>query len=97
MVTNKDRKHDGYITPRLTVSRKELEKYDMFIDIFYDDWRNYRDGFRDRFRDFKTIKRICCRKSKRFNGELFEKRIRMNLKQEKLLKRRKSRRLRVRC
>lgn len=95
MVTKKERRHNGYVTPRLTVSPKELIKYNLFIDTFYDDWEDYRDGFRDWFRDFKTIKKIRLRKSKRFDYKLFEKRIRMNLKQKKLLRRRKLRKLRL--
>ncbi|MFH0869891.1 MAG: hypothetical protein V1866_02440 [archaeon] len=93
MVTNKDRRHDGYVTPRSTVSKEELVKYNIFIDAFYDDWENYRDGFRNRFKDFKTIKQVRYGKSKRFSSELFAKRIRMNLKQKKLLKRRMLRKL----
>ncbi len=95
MVTKKDRGHNGHITPRLTISRMELVKYNLFIDTFYDDWENYRDGFRDWFRDFKTIKKVQYRKSKSFSDELFQKRIRMNLKQKKLLKRRMLRKSRI--
>jgi hypothetical protein len=95
MVSKKDRRHNGYVTPSLTISSAELVRYDLFVDTFYDDWEDYRNSYRDWFRDFKTIKKIQYRKSKSFNNELFEKRIRMNLKQKKLLKRRKFRGTRV--
>jgi hypothetical protein len=95
MATRKDRRHNGYVTPRLTVSPKELIRNNLFVNTFYDDWEDYRDSFRDWHRDFKTIKKIQYRKSKSFSNELFEKRIKMNLKQKRLLKRRKSRKLHV--
>ena len=88
MVTKKDRRHTGYVTPQATVSKKDLEKFDLFISPFYDDWEDYRDGFRDWFRDFKLIKRIHGNLRCRVYPELVEKRLRMNLKQKMLLKRR---------
>jgi len=88
MVTRKDRRHSGYVTPQATISKKDLIENDLFIDDFYDDWEDYRDGLRDWFRDFKKIKRV---KDKHWN-HLFDKRIRMNMKQQKLLRRRKARR-----
>ncbi len=91
MVTKKDRRHSGYVSPPATVSKRELIENDLFIDDFYDDWRDYRDGFRDWFRDFKKIKNIKGRKW----GHSVEKRIRMNKKQKKLLRRRKAMRFKV--
>jgi hypothetical protein len=91
MTTRKDRRHNGYVTPRLTVSPEELIRNNLFVNTFYDDWEDYRDSFRDWFRDFKTIKEIRAKRGKYFCEELLEKRIRMNLKQKKLLKRRKFR------
>lgn len=89
MVTQKDRRKNGYSTPLATVSKKGLIENDLFINPVYDDWDDYRDGFRDWFRDFKKIKKIgCCRKH---YGEIYDKRIRMNKKQKRLLKIRKAR------
>lgn len=88
MVTRKDRRSSGYVTPYPTVSKKNIIKYDFFLNPFYDEWCDYRDGLRDWFKDFKKIKKIHRRKC--FNEELVEKRIRMNLKQKNLLKRRKA-------
>ncbi len=85
MVTKKDRRHSGYVSPQATISQKELIENDLFIDEFYDDWENYRDGFRDWFGDFKKIKNIKGNKW----SSCIEKRIQMNKKQEKLLLRRK--------
>ncbi|MAE12984.1 hypothetical protein CMO92_00325, partial [Candidatus Woesearchaeota archaeon] len=79
------------MSPRQTIPKKELIKNDLFIDSFYDDWEDCRDGFRDWFSDFKTIKKIK-RGINFFNDELYQKRIRMNTKQKMLLTRRKVRR-----
>ena len=89
MVTQKDRRKSGYSTPWATISKKSLIKNDLFIDSFYDEWNNYRDGFRNWFRDFKKIKKIDGGYRK-FNEQLYEKRIRMNFKQKKFLKRREA-------
>lgn len=91
MVTQKDRRKSGYYTPWTAISKKSLIENDLFIDSFYDEWSNYRDGFRNCFRDFKKIKKLDISYIK-FNDELYDKRIRMNRKQKKLLKRRKARR-----
>ena len=87
MATKKDRRHSGYVAPKATVSNNDLIENDLFLNDFYDDWEDYRDGFRDWFKDFKKIKKPRRRIS---NKSLYEKRIRMNLKQKKLLKRRKT-------
>lgn len=95
MVTKKDRRHSGYITPRAMISKKDMIKHDLFIDMLYDDWLNYRDSFRDWYRDFKTIKRIN-QSVLFFNEEMYKKRERMNLKQRRLLIIRNIRRFRKR-
>ena len=83
----------GYVTPCLTVSRKDLIKYDLFVHPFYDDWQDYRDSFRDWFSDFKKIKKV--NKSVSFYSDvLYKKRLKMNTKQKKLVKRRKWRKWR---
>jgi hypothetical protein len=91
MVTQKDRRKNGYSTPLATISKKDLIENDLFINSLYDDWDDYRDGFRDWFRDFKKIKKID-NGYREFNDQLYDKRIRMNRKQKCLLKRRKFRR-----
>ncbi len=89
MVAKKDRRHSGYVTPQAVARFQDIIKYDLFIDPFYDDWQDHRDGFRDWFRDFKQIKMI--HPGKGGNSEFVTKRIAMNLKQKRLLKRRKAR------
>lgn len=86
MVTRKDRRHSGYVTPRANISKQDLINNDLFINYFYDDWSDYRDGFRDWFRDFKKIKNV---KDKKWS-DLFTKRVRMNKKQKLLLQRQKA-------
>src|SRR3989338_9071727 len=87
MVTKKDRRHNGYVSPRATISFKDIIKYDLFINDFYDDWEDYRDGFRDWFGDFKKIKKL--RRLNGANEDLIRKRISMNNKQKRLSIRRK--------
>lgn len=91
MVTGRDRKHSGYVTPRATMHKKDLIDNGLFLNPQYDDWLDYRDGFRDWFRDFKKIRII---KDKQWSTML-EKRIRMNQKQDKLLRRRRARKHRT--
>ncbi|MBI2657138.1 hypothetical protein HYX08_00415 [Candidatus Woesearchaeota archaeon] len=86
MVTQKDRRKNGYATPLATVSGKALVENDLFINPIYDDWDDYRDGFRD----FKKIKNIDC-SYRKYYDELYDKRMRMNKKQKKLLRIRKAR------
>lgn len=90
MISKKDRRKSGYVTPNLTVSQKDLVKYNLFVNPFYSDWDDHRDGFRDWYGDYKLIKNIPF-KSWRF--ELWEKRKHMNKKQKKLLKIRKARKI----
>lgn len=93
MVTQKDRRKSGYYTPWAAISKKSLIENDLFIDSFYDDWDNYRDGFRDWFRDFKKIKKVDIG-YRNFNDKLYDKRLRMNMKQKRLLQIRKARKSR---
>ncbi|MBI4148953.1 hypothetical protein HY491_00755 [Candidatus Woesearchaeota archaeon] len=84
------KRKSGYTTPDLTIPRKELIKFDLFVNPFYDEWNNYRDGFRDFIGDFKKIKNIHGNRGRYICKEVLEKRMRMNLKQKKLLKRRQA-------
>ena len=95
MVSKKDRRGSGYTTPTATISKKELLKNDLFIEPFYDEWNNYRDGRRDWYRDFKLIKGSCQERD--CYDEQDNKRIKMNQKQKKLLQRRKVRAVRFRA
>ena len=94
MVTKKDRRHSGYVTPRATISCKALIKYDLFINDFYDDWTDYRDGFRNWFKDFKLIKKIKFGEFS-YNHDVVAKRLQMNKKQKILLRRRKLRKNKI--
>ena len=90
MVTQKDRRKSGYFTPWATISKKNIFENDLFIDTFYDEWNNYRDGFRDWFGDFKKIKKIDP-SYRKFNELMYDKRMHMNMKQKRLLQIRKAR------
>jgi hypothetical protein len=87
-MNKKDRRHSGYVSPTSTISKNELLQYDLFIDDFYDDWEDSRDGYRDWYKDFKLIKKIFL---KPYRKDMMEKRLIMNKKQIRLLKRREIR------
>lgn len=87
------KRKSGYVTPDLTVCKKDLVEYDLFINEFYDDWSDYRDGFRDFINDFKKIKEVNKSRNKYLGEEVIQKRINMNLKQKKLLKRRQAKKV----
>lgn len=88
------KRKSGYVTPNLTISKKDLIKNNLFINPFYDDWIDWRDGFRDWYKDFKKIKKVENKKVSFYSDELYEKRIKMNNKQRKLVIRRKKQKLR---
>ncbi len=89
MVTEKDRRKNGYVTPQSTLPNKLLIKYHLFIEEFYDDWEDYRDSFRDWFRDFKKIKRIHFKRGRHIDCQMVRKRMQMNDKQKRLALRRR--------
>ena len=83
-MNKKKRRHSGRYTPNSTLSRKELDSNSLSVNEEYDEWTNYRDGFRDCYRDFKLIKKTPTR----YNTSYEQKRIKRNKKQRKLVKRR---------
>ena len=84
------KRKSGYVTPDLAIPKKDLVEYNLCVNSFYDDWADYRDGLRDWYSDFKKIKRINPGVTW-FREELYEKRLKMNAKQKKLLRRRAAR------
>lgn len=91
-MNKKDRKHSGRYTPKATISKKEIIENNIEIQIEYDDWNNYRDSFRDKYKDNKQIKAEEV-KYRKYINENDIKRIKYNNKQKLLLKRRKARRV----
>jgi hypothetical protein len=72
MITKKDRKNSGKYTPELIKPRdmkfKEIIDEALEPNEEYDDWLNYRDGFRDkkgRSRKEKEIKKFPYKKGGR--------------------------------
>ena len=67
MVSSKDRKHSGRITSELTIPKKiALEENLEVNNIYYDEWNNYRDGFR------RPIDNTKIRSENIFNAERLE-------------------------
>lgn len=92
MARKRWKRKSGYFAPQPTISFKEIFREEFFINPIYDDWIDYRDGMRDWYDDFKLIKRIHRNKNI-YHPELVDKRIQMNLKQKKLVQRRKARKI----
>ena len=59
MVTKKDRRHDGWIYPNSTLRCPRQYIIDNCLEPtpYWDDWKEYRDGFRDNIKDWKKIKK----------------------------------------
>ena len=55
--TTKTRRHDGRVYPRLLYPQRLLEENGIFVNCEWNDWIEYRDGFRDRSRRWKHP---CC-------------------------------------
>lgn len=90
MVRKRWKRKSGYLTPQPTISLKEIVQEGFFINPTYDDWVDYRDGFRDWYRDFKTIKDVGMGYKHSYSDRV-QKRIQMNRKQKRLMQRRKAR------
>ena len=91
MVSKKDKRRSGWVTPSPVLSKRDFIQYDLFLERYYDDWEDWRDGMRDWCSDFKLIKDL-----KRLRRRGFSKRFEMNYKQKKklLIRRRKKQHLR---
>ncbi len=92
MARKRWKRKSGYFTPQPTISFKEIIREGFFINPVYGDWVDYRDGARDWYRDFKTIKKIGSKNEHRYDESVW-KRIKMNLKQKRLILRRKARKM----
>lgn len=91
MVTSqKIRRHDGRVTPRLVkgVPMKELIEQGIEPQVYWDDWKDYRDGQRGS-NDRKLLRNPYMRAAKYFNVRYWNAKIR------KLIARRKLRKLRL--
>lgn len=44
---SKDRRHSGRKYPKLFAPQRVIEDDGVFIDYYWDDWKDYRDGMRD--------------------------------------------------
>ena len=53
----KSKRKSGYVNPNLSFSYKLIIQEDLFINRYWDDWCDYRDGFRDGSRDKTKIRK----------------------------------------
>ncbi len=88
MVTKKDRRHDGWVSPRLVKGAKVKDAIDNALEPqdYWDDWEDYRDGFRHN-KDRKLLRSRFAGFAKYVDVE------RWNKKLKRLIFRRKMRKL----
>lgn len=84
-LTAKQRRHSGRRYPKIFVPQRILDEEGIFVDYYWDDWVDVRDGFRDNsdmthlykkrgsfWRDKEELKKIN-EKQKKINERRFSK------------------------
>ena len=89
-------KHSGWITENSTIRmpRSYIINNCLEPQMFYDDWNDHRDGWRDWISDYKKIKSeslVKYMKDEHDKTCMYNERFKRNQKQKLLLKRRKAR------
>lgn len=90
MTSKKDRLRSGWYEPRTEVPTRVLDAEGIVVNLEYDEWSNYRDGWRSWHLDYKRIKYVPLHTFRLFE-ETITTRIAMNAKQKRLLKVRRAR------
>lgn len=85
-LTRKTRRHSGRVTPRLTIkgNRNEIINEALEPQVFWDDWKDYRDGQRGS-KDRKLLRSEHMAYAKYFDVKKWNKRL------KKLIFRRRAR------
>ena len=95
--SQKDRRHDGWVTPKSTLrcSRKEMLDNCLEPQQFYDEWASSRDGQRNTFGDRTKIKKrdVVLIAKEWWSEDSVIKIVSDNKKNKKLLKVRQARKL----
>ena len=92
-VSNKhDRRHSGRVAPHSTLKRKKKKIIDECLEPqeYWDDWVDYRDGFRG-YNDHTKKRNQHCWLDKFFNISRWNKKIKKLLKRRKQMKKCKNR------
>jgi len=90
MARKRWKRKSGYVTPNLIIPKKSLIEENLFLNKEYNEWEDWRDGMRDWYCDYKLIKRVNIGMKSAYHKD-YEKRVKMNQKQKRLLKRRRAR------
>jgi hypothetical protein len=85
---SKVRRHSGRVYPKVFGTQKALDEDGILVDYVYNDWQNYRDGYRAGDRD------KLRKANKKYWIDDEEVKI-INEKQKKLLKRREARKIKM--
>jgi len=94
MINKKVRRHSGWVEPRVTIKAPKGYILDNCLEPkpYYDEWMNYRDGYRDFLKDgTKKKKESFINMWRTFDGSVAKKLKRNNHKIKRLLRRRKIR------
>ena len=88
MVTRKDRRQNGRVTPiiKLNIKREELVEQGLEPEEYWDDWEDYRVGFRIN-RDKSQLRSRFINFAKNLEVERYNKKIR-KMSKRRLLKKR---------
>lgn len=75
-ISRKDKKHSGWVTPRAVkksgMSYKEMFEEGLEPQDFYDDWKDWRDGQRNYFKDASHYKKHLSPRKREGNSFMKE-------------------------
>ena len=76
VVTRKTRRHDGRVFPGFKGRKEELFEQGLDPEVYWDDWEDYRDGFRNP-KDRKKIRKIYGSFAKYFDIRRWNKKLKL--------------------
>ena len=87
VLTSKDRRHSGWVTPRSTLVMNRMEMVNEALEPqdFWDDWKDFRDGQRGS-RDRKLLRRKYLSYANYFNVKRWNERLRKLIIRRRLRK-----------
>jgi len=91
-LSKKTRRHGGWIYPDSTIKAPQQEIIDNCLEPqpYWDNWFERRDGQRNMYSDHKKILKMSKHQLLHDDCLWCKKKLQMNIKQKKLLKRRKA-------
>jgi hypothetical protein len=84
-LSRKDRRNSGRVYPKIWGPQKILDEDGVPVDWYWDDWVDYRDGFRDRIYAFGYTFKECKQFDKEMKKKIKEKYEIRKLRQGKII------------